>query len=267
MQGSMKQRFVVVRVGFVFAAIFSYLGFVPVRAQETDLNCAATRIMPLGDSITVGYGTGTDKTTYSDITGYRQPLYQKLRAAGYNVDFVGSVRAGQSVSPSFDVDNEGHPGYTPAQILSGISGPADTWLNKNPAKVVLLHIGTNGLRSDRVDLWVTNTGKILEAIDKVDSSITVVLALIVNQNPTNQVVTQFNTKLRQVAQTRIANGDDIRIVDMETALSYPGDLADQYHPNQSGYNKMANAWYNALDDFLTPCSTTVSKVYLPLVKK
>jgi len=40
---------------------------------------------------------------------------------------------------------------------------------------------------------------------------------------------------------RIANGDDIIIVDMESELDYSigADMADEVHPNDSGYTKMA----------------------------
>ncbi len=65
-----------------------------------------------------------------------------------------------------------------------------------------------------------------------------------------------------MAKNRIANGDKMIIVDMENALSYPGDLYDDQHPNERGYNKMAAVWFGALEDILPRC---VSNLYLPIV--
>jgi hypothetical protein len=37
---------------------------------------------------------------------------------------------------------------------------------------------------------------------------------------------------------------------MESALTYPGDLADNVHPNDTGYGKMAGVWFTALKEML-----------------
>jgi len=59
-----------------------------------------------------------------------------------------------------------------------------------------------------------------------------------------------------MAQNRIAAGDDIIIVNMESALNYATDMADDKHPNSSGYGKMADVWFNALNNILPPSITT-----------
>ncbi|HYE06389.1 MAG TPA: hypothetical protein VEL07_12820 [Planctomycetota bacterium] len=97
----------------------------------------AIRIMPLGDSITQG-------NTQQD--SYRRPLWHKLAAAGYHVDFVGSEKTnftGAAAHPDFDQDNEGHYGWTIPGILERLDG----WLAQNVPDVVLLHLGTNGNES------------------------------------------------------------------------------------------------------------------------
>ncbi|MFA5240152.1 MAG: hypothetical protein WC476_10685, partial [Phycisphaerae bacterium] len=40
--------------------------------------------------------------------------------------------------------------------------------------------------------------------------------------------------------------DDIIVVDIEHTLDYQTDMMDNTHPNDTGYSKMAGAWYNAL---------------------
>ena len=42
------------------------------------------------------------------------------------------------------------------------------------------------------------------------------------------------------------------VVDMESALSYPDDLADDVHPDDTGYGKMAVVWFGALEALLIP---------------
>ena len=209
-----------------------------------DLCANPVQIMPLGDSITLGYGTGGNATLLE--TGYRQPLYLSLSGSGYNTNFVGSLKAGQSATPSFDFDHEGHAGYTSGQV----AGQAYTWLVNNPADVVLLHIGTNDLDMQNPSTDPSNVESILNEIDQYDQRITVMLARIIDTVPYSSATTQFNNNVQAMAQGRIANGDKIIMVDDESALDYSADMADNLHPNQTGYNKMATIWMNSLGTFL-----------------
>lgn len=221
----------------------------PLHAAATTSQCQTVRIMPLGDSITTGKGTGGDQ--HPQMTGYRQPLYLALTQAGYRVNFVGGEQSGSTAQPSFDIDHEGHSGYTPGQIASGIAA----WLAANLPDVILLHIGTNGLRTDKIDTYVDRVARTLDSVKQFDTNITVIVARIVDQDPINPVVTSYNTALQQMLNQRISNGDKVRVVNMQSALSYPSDLDDDVHPNQSGYNKMANVWLDALEDVLPRCTT------------
>jgi hypothetical protein len=53
-----------------------------------------------------------------------------------------------------------------------------------------------------------------------------------------------------MANTRIGGGDEIVVVDMESALIYPDDLVDGLHLTSIGYSKMAAVWYSAIVDAL-----------------
>ena len=105
------------------------------------LHSAPVRIMPLGDSITYDDATRDwlRPRPTSKREGYRSHLWYKLSEAGYEADFVGSQTAGQSVSPPFDPQNEGHSGWTSFRIADNTY----RYLVQNPADIVLLHIGTN----------------------------------------------------------------------------------------------------------------------------
>jgi uncharacterized repeat protein (TIGR02543 family) len=219
-------------IGMTFAATANDSEFV-VKAQ-TPIH----KIMPLGDSITLGY---------PGLDGYRKDLYLDLNNSGFSVDFVGS----QSDGMSFDPNHEGHIGYNASNIRDGVYN----WLINNPADVVLLHIGTNDMENETksVPETVSEVGDILNEIDRWElykgESVTVVLARIILRSDSlslNNKTLQFDDALEAMALSRIANGDNIVIVDMEHALNYPGDLVDGIHPTQTGYGKMADVWYNAL---------------------
>ena len=202
-------------------------------------------IMPLGDSITLG--------VYSEIGGgYRRFLDFLLNGAGYNFDFTGSLSSGPF---DFDNDHEGHLGWEVDEIRDNIYG----WLVDNPAEIILLHIGTNDIRhSQNVTDIVTELEQLLDNIDQYEidsgSDITVFLSLIINvADPNSQQgadTSLYNDLITSMAQTRTANGDSIILVDQEPALIYPDDLADSVHPNDSGYEKMANTWFDELNLFL-----------------
>jgi lysophospholipase L1-like esterase len=207
--------------------------------------------MPLGDSITRGD---------PGIVGYRQRLYLNLIDNGYDVDFVGSGNTGSSATPSFDADHEGHGGYTSGQIANNVYG----WLVAHPAKVVLLHIGTNDLDPPLDPITLTaNVEDILDEIDRYSPDVTVILARIIDTQSHDPNVQLYNSNVVAMAENRIANGDKIIIVDQESALNYATDMADDLHPNAAGYNKMADVWLPPLESFLPKCDINITDSISP----
>ncbi len=240
-----------IRRSSLFAlCILAFLLFAGVAGQRRQ----AIRIMPLGDSITWDITFG-DTRPDGLRTGYRQPLWLALQAEGFDVDFVGSLIAGQDAVPAFDPDNEGHSGWTDAQIAANIYN----WLTANPADVILLHIGTNGL-----DASPNDVASILDEVDRYEADhnmpITVFIARIIQRVPYSSTTTQFNDNVEAMALARVANEDDrIVMVDMEegAGLIYTidtsgltGDMYDYLHPNSHGYPKMATQWFAHLRPFL-----------------
>ncbi|MGB9714852.1 MAG: LamG-like jellyroll fold domain-containing protein, partial [Thermodesulfovibrionales bacterium] len=215
------------------------------------------RIMPLGDSITYGRRTwpdpefepyGPDSPNY--VVGYRQTLYLLLQNSGYYFDFVGSMQDGELATPSFDLDHQGvldSDGFTAQEMASNVYN----FLSANPADVVLLHIGTNNI----LNTTANDIENILNEIDRYDTNIAVLLALIINVQDSNDpryaYITQFNSDVASMAMNRI--NDKVIIVDQENSLTYPNDMYDMLHPNTTGYGKMADKWFNALSSFLPVC--------------
>ena len=222
------------------------------------------KIMPLGDSITWGVTPNN-----SNSPGYRRTLDSLLRSSNYFFNLVGSLKGG--LPNDFDRDNEGHPGWfagPPSPDQYGEHNIADSlhkFLNWNPPHVILLHIGTNdisetGTQWKSTPLTVANKVKdLLDSIYNFDSNIFVIVARIVNRNDpspadSNKIRTsQYNNFLQQKADSLIALGRNIIVVNMEDTLLYPADIeaaVPYVHPVYSGYQKMSGKWYYALTKIL-----------------
>ena len=223
------------------------IGFVFILGPLAFAQCEPVRIMPLGDSITDEYNVDGS---------YRKDLYDLLEAAGYTPDIVDPTAiprfdfvGGEDDGALADPDHEGHSGFDAHEIRDNIYA----WLVAKPAEIVLLHIGTNDINGGQSAAGVAaEIGEILDNIDTYSPDVWVILARIVNrQNPTDTKgleTTELNNQIQILADARI--DDKIIVVDMESALTYPGDMADTLHPNESGYGEMAGVWFNALDNFL-----------------
>ena len=201
-------------------------------------------IMLLGDSIT--YDSSIVGNRPKNLKhGYRNYLYYKLKAANYNFNFVGSRSAGSAVSPSFDTDNEGYPGFTSNQISSRIY----SLLQQNRPDIILLHIGTNDTRDTGSS--IDGLRNLLNKIDQFESDynhhIKIFLAKIIRSSNSarNAHIVNFNANLVNLVNSR--GSDDISIVNMYSGAGITNeDLIDYLHPKDGGYRKMASKWFNSV---------------------
>jgi hypothetical protein len=104
------------------------LAFLAAPALLALAHGARIRWMPLGDSIT-------------DYGCWRAWVWQRFQQEGYDVDIVGSQKAGEDCNGlDFDRDQEGHPGFQAANIAA--ERLLVNWLEQNPPDVVTMHLGT-----------------------------------------------------------------------------------------------------------------------------
>ncbi|KNY25208.1 glycosyl hydrolase family 8 [Pseudobacteroides cellulosolvens] len=197
----------------------------PIPSAKTTI-----KVMPLGDSITDGLTVPG---------GYRIKLWQQITSNGFKVDFVGSMSNGPSELG--DKNHEGHSGWTISQIDTNIN----TWMDTYKPQIVLLHIGTN-------DMYQTPSGapdRLGTLIDKICAKLPTGGKLYVSDiipfpmSASN--VTAYNAKIPGVVQQKASAGKPVYFVEMYKALT-SNDLADGVHPNATGYNKMADVWFNAI---------------------
>lgn len=233
------------------------------------------RIMPLGDSITSGVFTSATVPLPEARVSYRRKLYNDLTAGGKNtIEFRGQYSEGLSANPAIvDSFHEGRLGLRDDTLTSSViarlngtlNDPNDgrpSQLNNGAPDIILLHIGTNGI--DGTDnASATDVQNTLNNINTWETSITgrpvtVLLALILGSpNSTfNANATARNANVDTMARARPEFGTRLFLVDIQNGagLAYTidndsggaGDMADNIHPDTSGYEKMADAWKNVL---------------------
>jgi lysophospholipase L1-like esterase len=219
--------------GAILTAMLAAIGTVAqaeVAAAETN---GGVRVMPLGDSITEGTQVPG---------GYRIGLWQRMAAAGYRVDFVGSQFNGPGSLG--DHDHEGHPGWRIDQIDANING----WLSTTSPRTVLLHIGTNDiLQNYNVSGAPGRLSTLIDHITAAAPAADVLVATIIPLASAGQesAARTFNAAVPGIVQSKVNAGKRVHLVDMHAALT-TGDLIDGVHPTAGGYDKMAAVWYSAL---------------------
>ncbi|MES4907940.1 MULTISPECIES: ricin-type beta-trefoil lectin domain protein [unclassified Streptomyces] len=190
------------------------------------------RVMPLGDSITWGVGSSTGN-------GYRSSLWNKLAADGHPLDFVGTLRGGSMSDP----DNEGHSGYR----IDQIAALADASLTRYRPNVVTLHIGTNDLQgASEVNTAIARLRSLVNQItaDVPDATVLVASLVVSTSSSEEQWRGAYNRAIPQIVSDAQAAGKHVAYVDMSSLTT--ADLADPLHPNDAGYQKMADAFHRGI---------------------
>ncbi|MEP0869201.1 GDSL-type esterase/lipase family protein [Trichocoleus desertorum AS-A10] len=227
------------------------------------------RIMPLGDSITHGMPT-SNPLAYPGA--YRIPLWRKFQADSILIDFVGSQKNGgkseNSDSPTgFDQDHEGYPGKKINEIATTTQVNLNPRLQELKPNVILLTIGTNDAMSNRsVNQMKSDLSNLIDQITTQQPNAQLFVATIPPINPERsstaaEKAIAFNRDLPSLISAKAAAGKNVLFVDTVKGvdgrsgtsddLKLSDIVADGLHPNEGGYNKTANTWYEALSDNIT----------------
>jgi len=201
-------------------------------------------LMPMGDSITYG-SLGTN-------AGYRGPLDNLLSADGYTFLYVGSQTSNPGSLPTTPVNqthHEGHSGWNVAQVLNGVTATAQGglgWLSVDP-NIVTLMIGTNNRGGGVVGVpaAIDQLGQIIDNVSQQTPGAALFVAEITPIPGQEAFVSAYNASLVALVNSKQAGGGNVYLVDLNT--NYPANaLPDNLHPNDTGYNWMAEQWYNAI---------------------
>ncbi|WP_240196822.1 GDSL-type esterase/lipase family protein [Nonomuraea lactucae] len=211
------------------------LDYILRKARQVGLSVtvADVRLMPLGDSITQGVGSSTSE-------GYRAPLYERLKWLGRDVDFAGSLEDGSFA----DNDHEGHSGWRIDQIQNDA---ADCAVPAYRPNVVTLHAGTNDMNQDyQLATAPERLGGLIDQVldDAPDATVLVATLVPATKEGLQPRIDAYNARIPAIVKQRQDQGKHVQLVEMDEVTT--ADLSQPAHPGDSGYRKMADAWYEAL---------------------
>lgn len=217
------------------------------------------RIMPIGDSITFGYG---------EDGGYRKYLDYALNEKGIAFDMVGPEGPdtasfnykGQSYR--YDNNHAGYSGYTIKQQYPipswGENGLYEKLQSKDAIKnhqpdIVLLIIGTNDMTANRAMSDCANDLHTL--VDYMLADLPEESVIFMGSIPeftayggNAQRVANYNSTVKEVAESY---GDRVCFADVHGCLNGTADLAsDNLHPSGAGYEKMGQFWAGVIEEYL-----------------
>jgi lysophospholipase L1-like esterase len=194
------------------------------------------KVMAIGDSITVGTGS-------SHGGGYRAAFWERMRDAGVEVDMVGGKVGGPET-----FDNR-HQGYTQMPLHELSAGIHDKLRTFEPDVVLLLQ-GTDETReaSFSPHAFAANLNVM---IDRIFTARPGARLLIGTLPPTKFGRSEgarraVNELLRRTVRERAERGQAVLIVDVYAMLDSAREMSDANHPNDAGYERIGEAFANAL---------------------
>lgn len=206
----------------------------PVPAAAVPL-----RIMPLGASVTFGTGSSTGDS-------YRKDLRDQLVAAGQTVNFVGEFQNGNFTNRQVEA--------TPGFVINQIANSSAATVPKFLPNLVLLDAGTNNCNAGvAVPDAGANVSSLIGSIYAQSPGSTVILAsVLVNKVPAQEACrVDVNNQYSALAAQLTAQGAKFVMVDMRSPEGPTvNDLADTRHPNDVGYQKMANIWMQGIQQVI-----------------
>lgn len=215
---------------------------------------ATVHILPLGDSLTKGM---TDTAELASHPTYRYWLYNDLKAAGYDFDFVGSWTA-PNFAYSFDQHNEAHGGYTTDGLLNGAAddpaqGKLSQWLTGYHADIVLLMIGTNDcLHQIPTDQSISNIGAIIDQVRARNPNAKILLASIPPTSIERENLNALNARIPALVSQKNTAQSPVYFVDQFSGFDGVNDNQKPLgiHPTENGEKKLADRWFSALRQVL-----------------
>jgi acetyl esterase/lipase len=196
------------------------------------------RILPLGDSITEGGKT---------FSNYRYPLWEKLFAAGYIVEYVGSRSSESRVGP---LKHEGYGGKNAEFVAAAL----EKNFPKHVADVVLIHAGHNHDASESPVPGIVDAHEaMIRTARKANPNVIVLVAQVIPSGklPKYAYIPELNAELAKLARKLNTRQSPVMAVDMASGFDWQTDtISDHVHPNVRGAEKMAAKWFSALSQFL-----------------
>ncbi|WP_348223492.1 Ig-like domain-containing protein [Luteolibacter sp.] len=231
---------------------------------------ADLRIMPLGDSITYGYNGGN--------AGYRGPLYTLLSPLALNFRYVGTSveRPGSlPLQPINQRYHEGHSSYNLQDICNNLDGLDSTrylelggpdrnpnggyWLtggNGTGRAAVFPDIITMMAGTNDMTIFPGAEGRLQALISKITTLRPNAKLLVAKITPIPSLTNDeaYNVIVSNVVAGFQAAGKKVYLVDLNTGFPVNGLDPDGVHPNDTGFNWVANKWFEAIVAAYSPAT-------------
>ena len=266
------------KIGTAFAMLAALVSPFALSSLSPETASAAgdtVKIMPVGDSITFGYG---------DDGGYRKYLDVNLKEKNISFDMVGPEGP---ATASFNYNgrqvtyDNNHAGYSGFQIKEepswaqqqGTTGSLYNKLKSNNAvkscqpDIILLIIGTNDMTANRsMDACSKD---LHDLVDYMLADMPADGMIFMGSIPeftayggNAQRIANYNSTVKSVAEDYQSKGKNVQFADVHGCLNGTADLGfDNLHPNGTGYQKIGKFWSEVIEDYLknsTPQTTTVT---------
>lgn len=227
-------------------------------SEGTRSGTGKTRIMALGDSITLGTGRGLPKRG-----GWRIDFWKLCRKAGYDIDFVGSRSDGPDDLE--DKENEGHAGYKIHELEEIIPG----LLKKNPPDLVMLMIGTHDMVVRyAVDTAPARLEKLINTIYATLPDVQVVVSSVIpiNSVPGSAAAAKFNARIPGIVRSFANQGKPVVFADTFTSITTADLDVGGMSPTATGYAKIAKFLFAEVAPYLkerASAAPTTTDISLP----
>lgn len=285
-----RKRSALVRRHLGLLVILGGFGWMVSSASAAD----PLRIMCVGDSITAG-STNAPYWTVPFTFGYRGPLYTKLKAAGYDFQFVGSSGEpwnypwGVDFGPTASIpiqgpdlrtvgqdNHRGYSGATTGQILGGVPGGLGDGKNPIPSivdmvnaddpDIILLMLGTNDPNASTAS---ANISTMVSRIATAKPDAQVIIAQITPRGtwPSAKII-DYNNYIKNVLMPECQRlHQNVTMVDQYSGfLNANGSvntslLIDDYlvHMQPAGNELLAQVWFDGIQSVVpVPEPATIS---------
>ncbi|MBQ2704534.1 MAG: Ig-like domain-containing protein, partial [Clostridia bacterium] len=206
-------------------------------------------ILCLGDSITDGYCIAS---------GYRSYLMKKLYSEGAYFDFAaGKYRDDDDVRLPVGYRNHGGlsgVGFKAYSNLGKAVSLLDSSMGVAKADMALIMLGTNDYShyDDASDYIGDHYREYINTLLEQNPNLVIYCASVIPQKTGYAPASAegaINEQLPEIVAEFKAAGHDVNFVDMANLANLTSDdFADGVHPNESGAEKMADVWYDAIVD-------------------
>jgi len=206
------------------------------------------RILCLGDSITEGN---------TNMVVYKGPLYDKLTAAEYRFEYVGS-KTSSYTSPSSGTVSLKHEGYS-GQNCTQIAALFATNSPLHPADIVIIHSAHNlniaeavldAAAEAAIVTTVENaTRAMIQTARTTNPAVKILLAKVITSGklPKYSYIPAVNLRLGEIAAELTTAAQPVISVDQAAGFDWTTDtITDKVHPNAAGGQKMAQKFFDAL---------------------